>query len=198
MSATATFCFYRFLFTCFFVEVRELIGTQQNFTTLCYSFVAGFITLIHGNLYRTGFESSIESTFFFYSQEKLPCLFGNGYCQIFDIIRTCSRVNHFIEMRLFFQQQLLITGHTLREFIRSLISFVKRDNRHWIYTCQSSTHRLCLCTQQVHMSIKQSEVESRSFGMYPHLGSATTFAVCSFIIAIAQTFGIIGSYNIGP
>ena len=92
--------------------------------------MTGLVAFVYGSLHFSGFHGSIETTVFFYSEEEVPSLLGNRDGQILNIVRTCSWVNNFIEVRFFFQQQLLVTRHTLREFVRSIISLVERSNRH--------------------------------------------------------------------
>ena len=90
-------------------------------------------------------------------------------------------------MRFFFQQQLLVTCQTFREIIRSLVCLVERNHRHRINTCKSGTHCFSLRTKQVHIRIKNCQVERRCFSMYLHLGSTLTVA-----------FGQIRIHDIGP
>ena len=55
VTSTAAFSFHRFLVTGFFVEIRELVSTQQNFTTLCHCFMTSFIAFVYCSLNRTSF-----------------------------------------------------------------------------------------------------------------------------------------------
>ena len=146
MTTTAASSFQWFLLACLLIKVRELIRTQQHFATLSNSFMTSLVTFVHSCLHRTCFYSSIKATFLFNSQEKFPSLFSNGHSQIFNIVRTGSRVDHFVEVRLLFQQQLLITCQTFGEFIRNSIRLVKRNNRHGIHPREGSAHSLSLRT----------------------------------------------------
>ena len=110
VTSATTLTFNRLLIASLFIEVRELVGTQQHFTTLCNCFMTSFVALIHSSLNSSCFQCRIEATCFFYSKEEFPSLFCNSHSQILDIIRTGSRVDHFIKMRFFFQQQLLVTS----------------------------------------------------------------------------------------
>ena len=92
--------------------------------------MTGLVTFVDSSLYLAGLYSSIETTFFFYRKEQFPCLLGDGYSQVFNIVRTGSRINHLVEVRFFLQQQLLVAGHTLGEVIGSCISLIERNNRH--------------------------------------------------------------------
>ena len=103
-STTAAFCFNRLLISGLFIEVRELVSTQQYFTTLGHRFMTGFITFVDSSLNSPRLQCYIETTGFFYRQEQVPCLLCNRNCQVFNIIRAGSRVNYFIEMRFFLQQ----------------------------------------------------------------------------------------------
>ena len=131
MSAAATASsLNRFLISRLFIKVGELVSTQQHFLALGNCGMTRLVALVYGSLHFSGFHGSIETTVFFYSEEEVPSLLGNRDGQVLDIVRTCSRVYNLIEVRFFFQQQLLVTRHTLREFVRSIISLVERSNRH--------------------------------------------------------------------
>ena len=156
------------------------------------------IAFVHGCLYLTGFYRGIETALFFHCKEQFPSLLGNSHGQVLDVIRTGSRVNHLVKVRFLFQQQLLVTRQTFREFIGSGIRLIERNHCHRVNARKSSAHSLSLRTQQIYMCIEQSEVESRGFRMYSHFGSTAAFIVFAFVFAIAQTFRIIRSYDIGP
>ena len=65
--------------------------------------MTSLVAFVHCCLNCTGFQCSIETACLFYGKEEFPRLFSDRHCQVLDIIRTGSRVDHLIKMRFFFQ-----------------------------------------------------------------------------------------------
>ena len=170
-ATAAALATHRSLAVSHFCEVRVLVGAEEDFTTLGNSFVTSLVAGVHRFLYLACLYSFHHTTFFFYLKEEVPSLLSDRYGQVFDEVRTGSRVNHLVEVTFFLQQQLLVAGDTFREVVRSLISLVERRNGDRVHTGKGSTHRFCLRTEHIHVSIEQSQVESRSFGVSQHLAS---------------------------
>ena len=155
-----------------FSEVRILVSTEEDFATLSYGFVTSLVACVHSFLYLTSLDSFHHTAFFFYLEEEVPCLLSDRNSQVFDEVWTCRWVNHLVEVTFFLQQQLLVASDAFREIIWSLVCLIKWRNGDRVHTCKGSTHRFCLSTEHIHVSIEQSQVESRSFGMSQHLAWA--------------------------
>ena len=126
-SAAASLCQWC-LFACQFIEVRILVGTQKNFFPFRNSFVAGLVAGVDSFLYASAFDSLEHAAFVFYLQEKFPGLLCDGSRKVFDIVRTCSRIDDTIEVSFFLQQELLVACNTFGEIIRCFVSLVKRSD----------------------------------------------------------------------
>ena len=149
MSASAaTFLFlvgWSFV-ACQFVEVRILVGSQEDFLAFGYSFMTGLIAGIDGGLYASGLYCLYHSAFVFYLQEQVPCLLCDGYGQILYIIGTSGRVNDAVHVRFFFQQQLLVACDTFREFVWSFVSLVEGGYGNGVDAGNGCAHGFGLCT----------------------------------------------------
>ena len=178
VTTAAALATERSLTVSLFSEVRILVSTEEDFATLSYGIVTSLVACVHSFLYLTSLDSFHHTAFFFYLEEEVPCLLSDRNSQVFDEVWTSSWVNHLVEVTFFLQQQLLVASDAFREIIWSLVCLVVRRNSDWVHTCKGSTHRFCLSTEHVHVSIEQCEVECRSFGMSQHLA----WAVASRIV----------------
>ena len=104
-------------------------------------------------------------------EELLPCLGSDRRRQVLEVVRTRCGVNDLIEMCLFLEQQLLVTGDTLGEIRRTLVGDVERRNGDLIHACKGCRHRLGLRAEEVHIRIKNSHVETAGLGADVHLSS---------------------------
>ena len=117
-------------------EVRELVRSEEDFLTSSDSSVTLSIACVDSLLYTTSFDSSSKATLFFYSEEELPSLFCEGIRQMFDIVGASSGVNDLVEVRLFLEEELLVTCDTFGEVIRFLVGNIEGLYRQRVYTAQ--------------------------------------------------------------
>ena len=132
---SSPFCFNELLCSRF-GEVRELVRSEEDFLTSSDSSVTLRIAGIDSLLYASSFDSSGKATFFFDSEEELPSLFSQSVRQMLDIIRTSCGVNDLVEVRLFLEEELLVTCDTFGEVIRFLIGNIEGLYRQRVYTAQ--------------------------------------------------------------
>ena len=111
---SSPFCFNKLLCSRL-SEVRELVRSEEDFLTSSDSSVALRVAGIDSLLYASSFDSSGKAPLFFYSEEELPSLFGQSVRQMLDIIRTSRGVNDLVEVRLFLEEELLVTCDTFGE-----------------------------------------------------------------------------------
>ena len=147
-----------YLFVSRFVEVGELVGTEQYLSARRYFFQTGIgyctYLVLHGSFY-----DKVEEALFFGLQKYLPSLFGYFLCKSFYIIRTSRYVYDLVEVRLFFEQQLLVFGYSLGKLVGSFVRSIKRRYGKRVYTCYNGTHSLRLRTQQIDVCIEYSHIE---------------------------------------
>ena len=163
------------------VEVGELVGAQQCLLTLGHIAQTFGQVVLHVSLNLAGQYLCQETAVVLNSQEAFPCLVGNHSRQVLQIIRTGSGVNHFVEMALLGQQQLLVACDTLREIVGLLVCHVKRRHYHRVHTCDGCGHSLCLAAEQVHVGIEDSHVERAGRSANVHLHCARAVLAVHFL-----------------
>ena len=77
--------------------------------------MAGLVAGVDSFLYASAFDSLEHAAFIFYLQEKFPGLLCDGSRKVFDIVRTCSRIDDTVEVSFFLQQELLVACNTFGE-----------------------------------------------------------------------------------
>ncbi len=111
------------------VEVRELVCAKQNLFASRNIFQTFFGSCFHIFLNATALDGSEESAILLNLEEAFPSLIGNVGRECLDVVRTSGRIGYFVEMRLLFEQQLLIASNAFREIVRFFVGDVERIYR---------------------------------------------------------------------
>ncbi len=112
----------------FLCKIRELVCPQQIFATGRNIHIPSGCHLPDLCLHEAFFCRSNKSAFILDIQEQLPGLFGDQRGKFLHIIGTGGRIHDLIKMSLFFQQQLLIPGNSLRKCRGIFINSIKGKN----------------------------------------------------------------------
>ncbi len=68
------------------VEVRELVGAEEDFLAAGHAVMSFGCRGVDGLLHVAFVDASEESAFLFHFEEELPCLLGDGDCEGLHII----------------------------------------------------------------------------------------------------------------
>ena len=158
------------------VEVRELVGSEQCFSAGCDVLVAFVRNSLDFRLYEAFLKLSYESATVFNSLEEVPSGVGYRVCKVFDVVRTCSRVNDLVEVRFFLEDGLHITSDAVREVGRNFERVVVRQNFEVIDTCDDCAHCLCSSTKHIYVCVVNSLVPLAG-------GCSNLHLLCAFRIA---------------
>ncbi len=107
------------------VDVGVLVGAEQNLFAAGYISVALGRSLADSALHRiigqTGFKSALLLNF----EEELPRFAGDGHGEGLHIVAAAGRIDHFVEMALLFEEELLVAGNALGKFVGALVGGVE-------------------------------------------------------------------------
>ncbi len=165
----------------FLVEIRELVHADEVLLTLGDSEVASLGGSFNGCLHEAFLQGFHISALFLHFEEEFPSRLGNVLGQFLDVVGTACHVHYLGKVGLFFQQQLLVACHALRQFgRRTLEGVVERVYRKGIHAAQYGRHGLGLGTQHIYVRIVHRLVPFGGLRMDVH----HTFAVAAGVVSL--------------
>ena len=162
---------------CFFGEVRELVGAEHEFLALCSVGMTLVVRTVDHFLHLAGECLCKETAVLLDVEEQFPCLLGDGIGEVFDVVRTATHIDEFVEVSLLLQQQLLVAGKAFAEVVGSLVGLVERSDHDAIDIADGSRHGFGLRAEQVDITVEERLVVFACDGADVHLAGAVALGL---------------------